>query len=108
MSAAKFLLMWTAGLQMVCDLCQCYMSDEEFARVTGAPAGWLEQNRKTRNLLAARLEFDIRELNPEYVRDQLQAINSAVLPQDVAGVTNRSKWTKIQWRMINPMLAREL
>jgi hypothetical protein len=108
MSVSTFTMDWTCALQMAVDLCQTYMEDAQFAEITGAPAGWLDGNRKRRNLLSARLEMDIRELNPEYVAAQLQAVNQAVLPQDVAGVTNRSKWTKIQWRMINPMLAREL
>jgi hypothetical protein len=108
MSAGRFLQGWTAAIGLALELCQEFMPDPEFAAVTGAPAGWLEANRRKRNLLAAALVFDMRELNPEYVAAQLEAVNKAVLPQDVGGVTNRTKWTQVQWRMLNPMLAREL
>jgi hypothetical protein len=105
---SSFLLMWTMAVQQLVNLAQQYMEDAEFAEVTGAPAGWLDSNRHKHGVLAARLQFDVRELDPEYVKQLLETVNNAVLPQDVAGVTDRAKWTKIQWRMINPSLSREL
>jgi len=107
MSIGFFLLMWSQAVQQMVNLFVRFGDDAEFARVTGAPEGWLEKNRHTR-LLSAKLECDVRELNTNYVIAQLEAINKTVLPQDVTGVTNRAKLTKIQWRMISPMLAREL
>jgi hypothetical protein len=105
---SSFLLMWSLGIQQLVALAQEYMEDAEFAKVTGAPEGWLDDNRHKHGVLASRLQFDVRELDPEYVKQLLETVNNAVLPQDVAGVTDRAKWTKVQWRMINPALGREL
>jgi hypothetical protein len=103
-----FLLLWAAAVQRMVDLCQANMSDPLFAEITGAPPGWLEAHRDQTNLLATGLEFDVRELDPEFVSLTLKAINETVIPQDVNGITNRAKWTRVQWRMINPRLAREI
>jgi len=108
LTMVSFLLTWVEAVCRTLQLCQRHMADEEFARITGAPPGWLEQRRYRPDLLGARLQFDIRELDPEYVQAMLKAVNEAVIPQDVTGVTDRAKWTRVQWRMINPQLAREL
>lgn len=104
----SFLLLWTNALLRAVDLCQARMDDAQFAEATGAPPGWLEANRNQPGLLSARLECDIRELNPEYVATLLKTINEAVVPSDIAGVTNRAEWTRAQWQMINPRLARSV
>lgn len=108
LTMVTFLLTWVDAINRLIQLCQRHMDDAEFSRVTGAPPGWLEQRRFQPSLLGARLQFDIRELDPEYVQAMLKAVNESVIPQDVAGVTDRAKWTRVQWRMINPQLAREL
>lgn len=107
-TVGTFLLLCTKAVQRLVALCQVNMDDAHFAEVTGAPAGWLEARRNSPNLLAARLEYDIRELNPEYVAAQMKAVNETVIPADVGGVLNRAKWTKVQMRMLNPKLGREL
>lgn len=108
LTSGTFLLTWAAAIQRTIDLCQERMSDAEFASITGAPAGWLEGKRSQFGLLASRLEFDIRELDPEYVAQMLKVVNEAVIPQDVAGITDRASWTRAQWRMVSPRLAREI
>jgi hypothetical protein len=108
MLTIPFLMMWSKALQMVLGLAQANLGDAEFARITGAPPGWLEARRYSYGLLSANLHFDVRELDPEYVLKQLDTINKAVLPGDVAGVIDRAKYTKLQLRAINPALAREL
>jgi hypothetical protein len=104
-----FLMMWSAAIKRAVCLCQAHMSDAEFARITGAPAGWLEERRYERGAqLDTKLEFDVRELDPEYVRELIKTINEGILPDDVMGITNRAKLTKWKWRLVNPRLAREL
>ncbi len=104
----SFLLLMTRGVQRMVNLCQANMSDADFAEVTGAPAGWLDDRREHPGLLATSLEFDIRELDPAYVSEVLKAMNETVIPADVGGVINRTKWTRKQMQMLNPRLAREL
>lgn len=103
-----FLRTMVQGVQWLLDLCQHHMDDGLFARVTGAPEGWLESNRRSYGQLSARLEFDARELDPEYVAGVLKAVNEAIIPQDVTGITNRGKWTRMQWSLVAPRLGREL
>lgn len=103
-----FLLMWSRAVQQMVDLAQAYMPDADFARVTGAPPGWLDGHRGAFGMLDVDLHFDVRELDPEYVMQQLQTINQTVLPSDAAGVVDRAKYTKLQLRAISPALSREL
>lgn len=103
-----FLLLWSRAIQQMVDLAQAYMPDADFARITGAPGGWLDQHRGAFGMLDVDLHFDVRELDPEYVMQQLQTINSTVLPSDAAGVVDRAKYTRLQLRAISPALAKEL
>lgn len=104
----SFLLLWTRALLRCVDQCQARMEDGRFAEITGAPPGWLNANRQQPGVLSARLECDIRELNPEYVATMLETINEAVIPQDVNGRIKRGTWTELQMQMINPRLARSV
>lgn len=104
----SFLLTWTSAIAELLSLAQVHMADSEFARVTGAPEGWLETRRKQYGLLGARLMFDVRELNPEYALKQLDIMNKTVLPGDVTGAIPRDKWTQIQLRTVSPLWAKAL
>lgn len=108
MRASSFLLACAAGVQGMVDACQSNMDDARFAEVTGAPVGWLDARRNQFGLLAARLQFDVRELDPEYVMNMLKAWNEVIIPGDVTGIVNRTKTTNFQARMVNPRMAREL
>jgi len=108
MRISGFLRTLVQGVQWLLDLSQYHMADEQFAEITGAPKGWLEANRRSYGTLSARLEFDARELDPEYVAQVLKAVNESIIPQDVNGVTNRVKWTRMQWQLVAPRLGREL
>lgn len=107
-AVGNFLLMWSRALQQLVSLAQKYMGDDEFSRVTGAPRGWLDQNRDRMGVLAVALHFDVRELNEELTMKRLDAVNRTVLPADVQGVIPRNKWVIAQLRMINPTWAKEL
>lgn len=103
-----FLLMWSKALQQMVALAQGFMGDADFARVTGAPEGWLNANRHRMGVLAVELEFDVRELNEELTTRRIEAVNKSVLPGDVQGVIARNKWVEMQLRAINPRWAKEL
>lgn len=107
-SIGSFLMMWTEALCQVLELAQFNLSDDQFTEITGAPAGWLDSHRQQAGLLTAWLHFDVRELDPAFVMQQLKTINEAVIPGDVAGVIDRAKYTQFQLRAINPQLARSL
>ncbi len=103
----SFLLTWSRALQQMVSLAQQWMSDAEFAEVTGAPPGWLDGRRDRPGLLAAELHFDVRDLDPELVKQRLEAL-SAVEASDAGGLIDRNKTTLIKVRAINPVWAKEL
>lgn len=102
-----FLVAWTQALCHLVSLAQKYMSAEEFSRITGAPAGWLENYRDKIGSLRVMLSFDVRELDPELTGKQIEAVTKIVLPTDVGGVINRNKMVEVMMRTINPTWAKE-
>lgn len=107
-SVMNFLLMWSRALQQIVSLAQKYMADVEFARITGAPVGWLDANRDRMGVMAVALHFDVRELNEELTMKRLEVVNRAILPTDVQGVIQRNKWVQLQLRAVDPTWAKEL
>lgn len=101
-----FLLFWSSVIQDMLNLAQQNMRDEEFSHITGAPEGWLDAHRDIE--LGVQLQFDVRELDPEYVLKQMDVMNKTVIPGDVTGALDRNKWTRRQLRMVSPILARDL
>lgn len=104
----RFLLMWSQAIQQLVTLCQRYMSDRDFARITGAQEGWLEKNRDRMGALSVELHFDVRELNEELTLKRIEAVNKGILPTDAQGVIPRAKWVQLQLRAVNPTWAKEL
>lgn len=104
----RFLMMWSEALKMALEYCRMYMPDAEFADITGAPVGWLQKRRGMANLFQSRLSFDVRELDPAFVQEQLRTVNETVIPSDVGGAVDRAKWTKMQLQATNPLWAAEL
>lgn len=108
-SVRSFLIAWTKALQQVLCLAQQKMEDKEFARITGAPEGWLEERRQQNGLLSCALEFDVRELDPELMMKRIESMNKIVLPNDVLGVVQRGKWTAMMTRsVLGPAMAKQL
>ncbi len=106
--ATFFLLLWSEALQQMVALAQQYMADAEFARITGAPVGWLDQRRDRIGTLAITLSFDVRDLDPELTMQRIRAMNEVVLPADVMGVVDRTKWVEMLVRAVDPTWARQL
>ena len=108
LKATSFLLLWSAALQQMVSLAQQYLPDAEFARITGAPVGWLDQRRDRFGLMAITLSFDVRDLDSELTLKKIEIVNKAILPADAAGVIDRTKWTEMQLRAVDPVWARDL
>jgi hypothetical protein len=102
----SFLLLWTGAIADLLDLAQAHMPDAEFAEITGAPEGWLDSRRSQKAVLGMKLQFDVRELNPEFVLKQMDVMNKTVLPGDVTGTIDRAQWTAVQTRTVSPLWAR--
>jgi hypothetical protein len=51
------------------------------------------------------LEFDLKDLNPDYLLQKLDIINNKILPGDVTGAIDRAGLTAYQARAVDPRLA---
>lgn len=81
---------------------------EEVARVSGSPELAGLDPATVLDEFDASLEFDVRELNPDFLEKKVKAINEQVLPTDAAGVIDRSAFVKLQLRMFDPRLAQQI
>jgi hypothetical protein len=105
----RFLVGWTRAFKHILCLYQQHGDDAEFARVTGAPPGWLDAHRDEPDLLVCALDFDVRELDSELEMKRLEAVNRMVLPTDVLSVVNRAELASDMMRGIfGPRRAKRL
>lgn len=106
-SVRRFLISWSRAFQQVLALYQKHGDDADFARITGAPTGWLDARRSMPNLLSSIFDFDVRELDSEMFIEQLKAMNTMVLPNDVLGVIERGQYAAWMARgIVGPRVAR--
>lgn len=92
----RFLIAWTRAFIHGLALYQEHGDDKEFARITGAPDGWLDERRKTPGALSALFDFDVRELDSETFAAIVTAMDTSVIPMDTMNVIDRSKY--IAWK----------
>jgi len=103
----RFLIAWTRAFQEVLNLYQRHGEDAEFARITGAPVGWLDEQRATPGILSSIFDFDVRELDSDQFIKQVEAMNTVVLPNDVLGVIERGQYAAWMARgIVGPRVAR--
>jgi hypothetical protein len=102
-----FLGIWSEVFKQVLALVFQYMPADEFKRVTGfdKPSMGPNEIAGSYDLI---LSVDVRELDMDFAVKQLQAVSQFVLPEDAAGVVDRSKLVRAKLWAINPMLARDL
>jgi len=98
-----------ACLSQTWQLMQQYMDPIEVLRITG---GGMSPLKATREEIVGRydlqVEFDVRDMDMEYVGKKAEMISKVVAPLDVAGVLDRAKLVEFLMGWIDPMLAREL
>jgi hypothetical protein len=95
---------WTECFKQVFSLCLQFMDPMEIQRVTNSQAQ-ISSDSERYDLV---LKFDVRELNPDYMQQKLEAVSKFVLPADSAGVIDRAKTVQAGLRSIDPALAAEL
>lgn len=101
-----FFAVWEEVFRHVLMLVVEYGDPEEFMRVTNAPAPIPAE--LVYRQFDFTLDFDPRELNPEFLKQKLEMISQLVLPEDTAGVVNRAELTKIKLGAIDPSLSKRL
>lgn len=102
----NWLMFWTRCFSQMFTLCLQYMPEEEIVRITGTPLKQGMSDIHTQYDLNVR--FDVRDADPEFVREKLKSIVETVVPLDVSGVIDRDKLVKLVIESISPDAAREL
>ncbi len=102
----NWLMFWTRAYTQMFSLCLQYMPEEEIMRITGIP---LKQGMSDIHAqYDLNVRFDVRDADPEFVREKLKSIIETVVPLDVSGVIDRDKLVKLVIESISPDAAREL
>jgi hypothetical protein len=87
-------------------LCQQFMTDEQVTRIVGAlPQAWNVGKDEVENMFHFSLEFDVRDLNSELLKEKLTLLNTLVLPNDRFGRVDFAKLTELTMRAIDPNMA---
>jgi len=103
----RFLIAWTQAFQQVLALWQKHGDDKQFSAITGAPEGWLQEQRNTPGLLSSIFDFDVRELDSETFIKQVEAMDNSVIPMDTMNVVDRAAYTAWKSRgIVGPRVAR--
>lgn len=90
-------------------LCQQFLSQEDWQRISGAPDLVMPTDRNTiQNNMRLVLEFDARDLNQEYLTQKLELINTVLVGTDAAGVLDRAGLTQYAARAIDPALGNRI
>lgn len=102
----NWLMFWTRCFTQMFSLCLQYMPEEEIMRITGTP---LKQGMSDiHSQYDLNVRFDVRDADPEFVREKLKSIVETVVPLDVSGVIDRDKLVRLVIESISPDAAREL
>ena len=103
----EFLTMWTEALQQTWALCLQYVSPPEWLKILGKPKPVVDPDSISLES-DTLLVLDVREMDSEFSLKQLEAISKSVLPEDAAGVIDRSRLMQVKLAAIHPGLARAL
>jgi hypothetical protein len=96
-------------MEQTFQLMQQYMTPMEMVRITNADHVPLSADREEiQGRFDLMIEFDVRDLDTEYVMKKAQMISTVVAPMDVMGVLDRSRLVEFLMSWIDPGLAREL
>lgn len=109
LAVSRFLMTWNKAMQQTMALCRIHLEDDDFADITGAPPGWLDDHRDDASAFDVSLMFDVRELDSELMMKRIETMNNIALPNDVLGTINRAAWAGDMVRAIlGPMAAKRL
>lgn len=106
-AADDYYTFWGAVLTMVFAL-ELQYNPEEITRVTGNPALANLDPFLVIDDLNIRLEFDVKDLNPDYLMTKLDTFNNKIVPADVTGSIDRGALTAYEARAMDPLLAQQL
>jgi len=106
-AADDYYTFWGAVLTMVFAL-ELQYNPDEITKVTGNPALANLDPFLVIDDLNVRLEFDVKDLNPDYLMTKLDTFNNKIVPADVTGSIDRGALTAYEARAMDPLLAQQL
>jgi hypothetical protein len=90
-------------------LCRQYLSNEEFARITGVPLPFAIEDEMTMpENFDIMIDFNAGDLNFELTLAKLKTVNEVILPADTLGVIDRAKYVEWAMRAVDPTLAEDV
>lgn len=109
-SADDFIASMTQLYTMTFQLLQQYMPDIQAARITGG--GMLEPFQVSRDEIQGRydliIQFDVRDLNTEFVIEKAKAVAEIIVPLDTAAVFDRAAFVRQAIAGLFPGMADQL
>lgn len=106
-AADDYFTFWSGVLAMVFAL-ELQYNPDEMVRVTGNQALAGLDPFSVLDALEIGLEFDVKDLNPDYLLQKLDTFNTKIIPGDVTGTIDRSALTGYMARAMDPVLAQQL
>lgn len=104
---SNFLSLWNEVFQQVWALMQQYLTPGEWEGVTGTP-----KPAMTGATIAGEtgiiLQTDVRDQDMEFSIKKLQAISQFVVPEDAAGVIDKTQLVRMKLMAVDPLLAQSL
>jgi hypothetical protein len=101
------LLPVTEMCRQMFQLCQQYLSQDEFDRIAGATGVQVNQSKiDIQNEYDIRIEFDSRNLNMEQLEQKMELIGQLVA-QDTSGAVDKDFIIRYAFQAIDPVLARD-
>ena len=101
----NWLMTWSEVFSKVFQLVQEYVSEEELQRISGAQAGFPNSPEEIAGRFDLRVNFDVRELDQDFMLRKMDIISKMVLPEDTAGVIDRAALTRFKMNLLDPVLA---
>ena len=89
-------------------LCRQYLSNEEFARITGVPIPFAIDEFAPPQQFDIMIDFNASDLNFELTLAKLKTVNEVILPADTLGVIDRAKYVQWGMRAVDPTLAEDI
>lgn len=102
-----FLSMWNEVFQQMWALMQQYLTAKEFEAVAGVPKPPFDPGRVQAEA-GLILQTDVRDQDMDFALKKLQMLSQFVLPEDAAGIVDKSQWVRMKLMAVDPLLAQSV
>ena len=104
---SNFLSLWNEVFQQMWALMQQYLTPAEWEGVTGTPKPPFS-GAMIAGETGIILQTDVRDQDMEFSIKKLQAISQFVVPEDAAGVIDKTQLVRMKLMAVDPLLAQSL